>query len=80
MAELIKEFGQLGIGMGALVALIIVIMKQLELIKSMQTTIDTNTKATVSLKESVDNQVKISEQTNQHLMRAYAHKVHNNNT
>jgi len=46
MTELIKEFGNLSLGAGALVALIVVIFKQMDLLKEMRKAITENTQST----------------------------------
>ena len=52
--EFIKEFSNLSLGMGALAALVVVIIKQLELVRNMNETINQNSKVMESLRSSVD--------------------------
>lgn len=54
MTELIKEFGNLSLGAGALIAMVFVIIRQMDMMKSMQGAISENTHVTKALKESIE--------------------------
>jgi hypothetical protein len=77
MAEIIKELGNLTLGMGALVALVVVIYYQMRLMEKMNTVIKENTEATVKLTDKIGYAMEVDKQVIQAVDYCKTHsKIH----
>jgi hypothetical protein len=59
MEEIIKTIGDVGLGAGAIACLIVVVLKQMDLIKAMNANIAANTEVTKSLTEKIQQSIEV---------------------